>query len=331
MWWARPLRSVDGRMPDKDALAFVIAEVVKAATAPLLLRIAALEAVQVVEGPPGHDGKDADPEFIRAEVAKAVAALPAPVNGRDGKDAPAPDVEAIAKRAAALVPAPKDGEDGQSADPAVIVELVKFHLAEAVAAMPVPKDGRDGLNADPNDVKALIDKAVAALPLPKDGRDGVGVAGAVIGRDGDLVVTLSDGTAKSLGVVIGANGSDGAKGEPGHDGFGFDDFEEDLEDDGRVIVRRYRSGDRVKEFRHKTAWLIYRDVFKPGQSYERGDVVTWGNQSYVCREATTTKPGEGPAWRLMVRKGGDGKVGPQGPAGPMGAKGEIGPQGPRIY
>jgi len=193
------------------------------------------------------------------------------------------------------------------------------------------------VDVDPDDVRGLVDKAVAALPVAKDGsngrdgRDGVGVAGAVIGRDGDLVVTLSDGTTKSLGIVIGANGQDGAKGEPGHDGFGFDDFEEDLEDDGRVIVRRYRSGDRVKEFRHKTAWLIYRDVFKPGQSYERGDVVTWGNQSYVCREATTTKPGEGPAWRLMVRKGGDGKVGPQGPVGPMGAKGEIGPQGPRIY
>ncbi|MFA7105599.1 MAG: hypothetical protein WC165_10770 [Dysgonamonadaceae bacterium] len=49
-------------------------------------------------------------------------------------------------------------------------------------------------------VRALVAEAVAALPKPKDG---VGLAGALIDRDGELVVTLSDGKQQKLGVVVG--------------------------------------------------------------------------------------------------------------------------------
>lgn len=67
----------------------------------------------------GVNGKDADPDVVRSEVAKAVAALPAPKNGRDGAD-------------------------GKDVDLLVVKALVAGEVAHAVAAMPPPKDGRDG-------------------------------------------------------------------------------------------------------------------------------------------------------------------------------------------
>lgn len=50
------------------------------------------------------------------------------------------------------------------------------------------------------------------------GRDGVGLAGALIDRGGELVVTFSDGTQRSLGIVVGKDGEDGALGERGEKG-----------------------------------------------------------------------------------------------------------------
>src|SRR5690606_8088837 len=44
-----------------------------------------------------------------------------------------------------------------------------------------------------------------ALPLPEPGAPGVGLAGAVLDRNGSLIITLSDGSAKDLGCVVGAS------------------------------------------------------------------------------------------------------------------------------
>ena len=88
-------------------------------------------------------------------------------------------------------------------------------------------DGADGKDADPQEVAALlaedierliaehVEKAVKALPKPKDG---VGLAGAVIDRDGNLVITTTEGIPHNLGQVVGRDGTDGAKGDPGKDG-----------------------------------------------------------------------------------------------------------------
>ncbi|WP_210307365.1 hypothetical protein [Aquamicrobium lusatiense] len=90
--------------------------------------------------------------------------------------------------------------------------------------------------------KAYIDKALAGITsridalekrLPekgekgdrgergdagKDGQNGVGLAAALIDKNGELVVTLSDGGVQKLGVVVGADGKDGEKGERGEKG-----------------------------------------------------------------------------------------------------------------
>lgn len=48
--------------------------------------------------------------------------------------------------------------------------------------------------------------------------DAVGIKGAQINENGELVLTYSDGTEQNLGVVVGKNGADGTNGTDGKDG-----------------------------------------------------------------------------------------------------------------
>lgn len=94
-----------------------------------------------------------------------------------------------------------------------LATLVNLEVAEAVSEIePIQGEkgdpGKDGEN----------------------GKDGVGLAGALIDREGNLVVTLTSGEAKSLGpvtspaqveVVKGEKGDPGNQGDPGRDGIGL--------------------------------------------------------------------------------------------------------------
>lgn len=82
-------------------------------------------------------------------------------------------------------------------------------------------DGKDGLNGT-------------------DGKDGVGISKTEINADGELVITLSDGTVKNLGVVVGADGNDGndgndgSNGKNGTDGLGIKEVK--FNEDGSMVV-----------------------------------------------------------------------------------------------
>ena len=66
-------------------------------------------------------------------------------------------------------------------------------------------DGKDGING-----KDGVDG--------NDGKDGISVSKTEINANGELVITLSDGTVTNLGNVTGTNGKDGADGKNGMDG-----------------------------------------------------------------------------------------------------------------
>jgi hypothetical protein len=192
---------------------------------------------------------------------------------------PLPDIPALVAEAVAKLPAPLDGKSVTLDD---MRPLVKAEVAEAVASMPQARDGEPG----------------------KDGKDGVGLAGAVINREGDLVVTLTNGEAKTLGPIVGKDGADGL---PGTDGLGLDDMDEEVADDGRTVIRRYRRGDQVKEFRHTFPVVIDRGVYRDGGSYKTGDAVTWAGSLWIAQKDTSGKPDAGEDWRLSVKRGRDGK------------------------
>jgi Collagen triple helix repeat (20 copies) len=127
----------------------------------------------------------------------------------------------------------------------------------------------------------------------------------------------------------GANGTNGADGKDGKDALGIDDVQEEMEDDGRVLIRRYvRDGKVVKEFRHVTAMQIWRGVWREG-TYQRGDSVTWAGSEFIARKTTKAKP-ESDDWQLCVKRGGDGRAGKDGKNGPPGPQGPPGPEGRRF-
>lgn len=158
-------------------------------------------------------------------------------------------------------------------------------------------------------------------PRGDKGDNGIGLAGAVIDRAGNLVVTFSNGVSQQLGLVV---GRDGEPGVAGKDGLGFDDLEI-LHDGERSFTFRLARGDAVKEWHYSVPAQIYRGVHKDGERYERGDTATWGGSLYHCNEPTTEKPGGGSAaWTLVAKRGQDGKDGKPGAKGDPGAPGRPG-------
>ncbi len=209
---------------------------------------------------------------------------------------------------------------------------------ELLRGIPLPKDGA---SVTLDDVRPLVDdaveKAVAAIPVPKDGqpgRDGVGLGGATIDRDGNLVVTLTNGEMKSLGAVVGKDADqgailrfidekiatipipkDGKDGRDGRDGFNLEDFDATLMDDGRTILLSFDRGDLSYKIELAIPAMIYRGVYREAE-YQRGDTVTWGGSLWHCdADGTKEKPGDGSRnWTLAAKRGRDGKDGTTLPA-----------------
>lgn len=306
-----------------------------------IVEVVARAARLTPAGRDGVDGKDAEPIDIQ-KVASLAASIVA-----SGQDAvierllsTITELQAQVtelKGTIAALPAPRDGADGRDADP----EAIRAEVAKAIAEIPRPKDGldgRDGKDAEPVSldlvaglIKEAVVTAVAALPVPvngKDGADGVGLAGALLSHEGAIVLTLSNGDVKQLGVVVGAKGEPGRDGTDGRDALGFEDVEEELEDGGRVLVRTWKRGDYVKTFRHQMATPVHRGVFVEGKTYERGDCVTWGGHCWHAKETTTLKPDYTPAsaksWSLVTKAGRDGKPGKDGQNGKDGPPGKDG-------
>ena len=196
--------------------------------------------------------------------------------------------------------------DGKDADPAEILRMVDEAVAKALAALPKPENGKDG----------------------RDGADGVGLTGALIDRSGSLVLTFSNGDSKEIGVVVGRDGKDGrdgADGEQGPAGFDLDDFGVSQGEDGRTIELHFERGDLRVTRELELPVAIYRGVFKEGEAYAIGDMVTWGGSVWSCTAAGAEKPGDGAqGWVLAVKKGRDGRDGKDGERGP---EGKAGPKG----
>jgi hypothetical protein len=148
--------------------------------------------------------------------------------------------------------------------------------------------------------------ATALAPVVRDyvtatiAEVGLRVQGLDVQLAGLVTATTEIGTMRERLAVLetrpptpGPPGQDGAPGPPGHDGA-----------DGKP-------------------GLEWCGVFVDGQSYDRGQLVTWAGAAWHCNELTTTKPGEGSkAWTLMVKRGRDGKDGKDGGPGPIGPAGK---------
>jgi hypothetical protein len=77
----------------------------------------------------------------------------------------------------------------------------------------------------------------------------------------------------------------------------------DLDADTRTLV--IKSGAASKSF----ALRIPADkgVYKQGTAYSAGDCVTHMGSYWICKEFTSASPGKSSYWRLVAKRGRDGK------------------------
>jgi collagen type III alpha len=175
-------------------------------------------------------------------------------------------------------------------------ESLKARIA-ALEDRPAPEKGEKGDPGEPG--KDGVNGADG-----KDGMSGKDAAGIVevLKDSGELVLTLEDGRLIRTGI------RDGEKGQDGRDGFGFDDMDVCVLDDDRTIELSFRRGEEEKAFTLKWPTVIYRDIFKAGETYQPGDAVTWAGALWIAQKETAAKPETAESgWKLAVKKGRDGK------------------------
>lgn len=172
--------------------------------------------------------------------------------------------------------------------------------------------GRDGKDAD---VDAIVKAVMAQIPQPINGKDGIdgakgtdglGLAGAMIDRDGALQITLTNGEVKSLGVVVGKNGADGK------DGISFESFDlEYLSETHEVCVKASIAG-RTKELRYPAGGIRPAGYWREGTKAVAGEAWVHDGSLWIATKGTPSKPATGDDWIIAARKGRDGERGAKG-------------------
>lgn len=283
---AEGLRGARGPGPDPEELKSSIASAVE-------LAVAAIprpkDGSPGANGKDGAPGKDADLEQIKQLVAAAVAALPTPADGKHG--APGERGPAGESVKGERGEPGKDGKDGSSPSQDSITLMINEAVERAIAKFPRARDGVDGRDAGQIEPLPCIDEE-KSYPRGTFANHRGGTVRAVRATDPFRGKTLAE-----AGWVVWMNGVAEARMES-PDGWRTVKF----------VVSFTQGPDSVHEF--KTEAMKYRGVWKAGK-HERGDVVTWNGSGWHCERDTTDEPETSDAWKLMVKRGRDGRVAQQ--------------------
>lgn len=175
----------------------------------------------------------------------------------------------------------------------------------------IGRDGQPGPQGEKGDPGQIGERGEAGSVGPRGekgekgerGEKGLDGAHGRDGRDGQVGPIGERGPSGPAGP----EGIKGQKGDPGEPGLGFEDFEAEWTGE-RELTLRWARGDRVYDVKKRFPVLIYREVYKQDDSYERGDCVTFGGSVWTAmRDVTGEKPGDSDAWQLMTKRGRDGR------------------------
>lgn len=206
--------------------------------------------------------------------------------GEAGKDAEPLDADAIVAELVAKLLA-SDGLKtlADMAASSAVVEYLQANPVQHGKEGPQGPQGEKGLDGKDGD----------------KGADGIGLAGAMIDREGALVVTLTNGEAKSLGPVVGKDGDPGSNGKDGAD---FTTFS--LEYDGERTVTIKGDGGEITK---RLDLPLDRGYWREGMACEKSDIVTHDGNAWLALRDTKAKPciENKDDWRLFARKGRDGR------------------------
>ncbi len=191
-----------------------------------------------------------------------------------------------------------------------IIPIVDLHTAEAVQKYFEANPVRHGKDGDPG--KDAIGEKGEPGQKGEPGADGIGLAGAMIDREGCLIVTTTKGAAISLGRVVGANG------DPGKDGADLSNPSYEYDGHRTVSLKAGNTGEVVKTY--KLGVPMDAGYWREGMECEKADVVTHNGNAWIALRDTKAKPcvENKDDWRLFARKGRDGNDSP--PRAPVAAK-----------
>lgn len=169
-------------------------------------------------------------------------------------------------------------------EPLAVKDFIRDEVGKAVSHL-VVKDGEPG----------------------QKGADGLGLAGAMIDRDGALLITLTNGEVKNLGPVVGRNGTDGK------DGLSLDGFDlEYLPESHEINVKAVCNG-RTKELRYPAGGIRPAGYWREGTKAVPGEAWVNGGSLWICMKGTEAKPAtNSDAWIIAARAGRDGERGATG-------------------
>lgn len=264
-----------------------IGGLIREAIAPLQLELAALRERGPEKGEPGQDAEPVDVDSLADLVVAKLLESPRLLTLVDVATA-----DAVAKHFEA-----NPVQHGRDADPAAIDTAVKA----AVAALPVPQDGQDAPAVTDEQLAAQVAKHLAANP-PQAGADGVGLAGAMIDRAGELVITTTKGEAVRLGKVVGEDGKNG------QDGISFETAAGEY-DAARGFVITLGAGERRAEL--VLPYMVHRGFHRDGLGMKAGQSVTHDGALWIAKRDNASRPclENADDWILAARKGRDGKDG----------------------
>lgn len=174
---------------------------------------------------------------------------------------------------------------------------------KAIPAGPAGKDGADG-------APGIAGKDGAPGADGAKGSDGLGLAGAMIDREGALQITLTNGEVKNLGGVVGKDGQNGA------DGLSFESFElEYLPESHEVAVKATVAG-RTKTLQYPAGGIRPAGYWREGTKALAGEAWVHDGSLWIATKANTGKPEtQSENWIIAARKGRDGERGNKGADG----------------
>lgn len=179
-------------------------------------------------------------------------------------------------------------------------------FARATIALEVAK-ATQPLHEEIRSLRAHLEtrSALAGPPGPggEDGAPGKDGVDGAIGPKGEAGADGKDGAPGPRGDK-GEPGADGQPGMPGERGVpgerGADGLASAAEIEAIVEAR-------VADLQVRTFADVYQGVYETTRLYARGVLATWGGSLWLSLAETRAKPGENTDWRLVVKKGADGR------------------------
>jgi hypothetical protein len=234
-------------------------------------------------GPAGRDGIDG----------KDGAPGPRGIDGRDGVDGIAGKDGAPGIDGRDGAPG-RDGIDGQHGE--------KGERGE---------NGVDGKSVTFADVQDFLEAAIARMELDMERRGMEAMQRAI-----DRIEKPRDGRD-------GRDGVDGAKGADGRDCIDLATLDIRVDDDFRTWHFAAKAGAQEVVVTKHVPMPMHKGVYRAGEKYERGDIVSFGGSAFIAKRETTSKPETDDSWQLFIKRGRDGKDGLRGEKGEPGRDGKV--------